>query len=87
MKLCTDCREVKPLDHFHKDKNKADGHGNMCKECVSRYQRERYSLTKHFRRKRYHKGIGSMTSKEESEMKINTIRYRFKLWQEHGEFR
>jgi len=89
MKLCTDCREVKPLDHFHKDRNKKDGRVCMCKPCTSIYQKWIYERDKHddTKQKYYRKGIGKVTAKEDRETKINLIRYRFKLWQEHGEFR
>lgn len=35
MKRCSACREVRPLDDFHKDKNAKDGRYNYCKQCVS----------------------------------------------------
>ena len=33
-KACTKCGEVKPLDGFHRDKNKKDGRKYECKECM-----------------------------------------------------
>ena len=34
MKTCTKCGESKPIDHFHRNKNKKDGHTYKCKECA-----------------------------------------------------
>lgn len=33
-KRCTRCREIKPLDDFHRDKGKKDGRSSYCKECA-----------------------------------------------------
>ena len=36
-KKCTKCGEVKPLDAFHRDKARKDGHGYWCKACIAAY--------------------------------------------------
>lgn len=33
MKTCTECKEVKPLTEFHKNRSKPDGHVGKCKTC------------------------------------------------------
>ena len=37
MKTCTHCNVSKQLEFFHKDKSRADGLRNRCKECVVAY--------------------------------------------------
>ena len=32
-KKCSKCEGVKPLDEFHRDKNRKDGRHPHCKEC------------------------------------------------------
>ncbi len=34
-KACTKCRAVKPLESFHKNRDKPDGRRSQCKECLS----------------------------------------------------
>lgn len=36
-KSCATCRVTKPLDSFHRDKNRKDGHRFKCKACVRAY--------------------------------------------------
>ena len=35
MKICTDCKQIKPLDSFHKLSTRKDGHRSICKQCRS----------------------------------------------------
>ena len=35
LKRCTRCKEIKPLEDFHRDKNRADGRGHRCRACDS----------------------------------------------------
>lgn len=45
-KRCTGCAIVKPLEEFHRDRNKPDGRRPRCKECISehvRADRKRYT--------------------------------------------
>jgi 5-methylcytosine-specific restriction endonuclease McrA len=37
MKICTQCRQQKPLDDFHKDKKMSDGRSSWCKLCKKAY--------------------------------------------------
>lgn len=37
MKVCSKCRESKPLDEFHKDKTTRNGVSSRCKECRKAY--------------------------------------------------
>lgn len=34
MKRCYSCQETKPLDEFHRNSGKADGHTSVCKPCA-----------------------------------------------------
>ena len=38
MKICSKCKESKPLDGFNKDKNRNDGLFPQCKRCVRAYK-------------------------------------------------
>lgn len=47
MKICTKCREKKPLDTFSKrSRNKTDGRQSICKECHKVVCRARYQAKK-----------------------------------------
>ena len=41
-KICRRCGVDKALSEYYKDKTHADGHKNICKECIAVYDRERY---------------------------------------------
>jgi len=41
-KVCTTCKQEKPVSDFHRNNNKKDGRSSQCKECVADYQRNRY---------------------------------------------
>ena len=40
MKICSRGRKELPLDMFHKDATKKDGHGTTCKDCRREYNRQ-----------------------------------------------
>ena len=40
-KVCSKCKQIKPLAEFHKTKRRSDGHCTICRKCVSRAGRER----------------------------------------------
>lgn len=42
-KVCSQCRVTKPLDAFHRRSASSDGHRDCCKECVCRYNADRYA--------------------------------------------
>ena len=42
MKECRECRVTKPLSEFNRDARTPDGRQQRCRECFSRYNRERY---------------------------------------------
>lgn len=46
MKQCRQCGVVKGLVDFARDKSKADGHVNQCKECRNAYSKVRYETKK-----------------------------------------
>lgn len=45
-KMCTKCREVKPLDDYYRKASSSDGHQSFCKKCHGeynhKYQNRRY---------------------------------------------
>jgi len=42
MKQCSECHETKPLSEFNRRADNVDGHQDRCRECFSRYNRNRY---------------------------------------------
>ncbi len=46
MKKCAGCGRELALTEFNKDRSKKDGHQDRCRECFSRYNRERYLRNK-----------------------------------------
>lgn len=41
-KMCHKCKKPKKIMHFHRDKHSEDGFRNVCMECVSKRNSERY---------------------------------------------
>lgn len=54
---CThpDCKKVKPLEEFHRNKSKPYGRQTWCKECQKRDQRKRYRYDEGFRERQLEK--------------------------------
>lgn len=46
-KVCTRCKEEKPLDNFGKQSKNKDGLMYICKSCVSEYHKARYADPKY----------------------------------------
>ena len=46
MKICSKCREEKPVSAFHKSKGRCDGLDMQCKECKRQYQDKNKDLIK-----------------------------------------
>ena len=44
MKRCSNCREIKPLDDFHRSAASKDGHISKCKPCQVAYGRKRRNV-------------------------------------------
>lgn len=40
MKMCSKCKQYKPIEYFGKDKRSSDGLRSQCKECEKEYQRK-----------------------------------------------
>jgi len=38
-KICSHCRQSKPLGDYHNNRNEPDGHATRCKECVNNRSR------------------------------------------------
>lgn len=51
-KVCSKCREEKPVEAFHRAKATSDGRHTYCADCKNRQGRELYSITPE-RRKDY----------------------------------
>jgi 5-methylcytosine-specific restriction endonuclease McrA len=39
MKQCSRCKKLKPLEEFHKNKSREDGHQCYCKECMNEFSK------------------------------------------------
>lgn len=44
-KICNTCSEDLPLESFHKNNARKDGHQNICKNCCLEYNRKRLNQT------------------------------------------
>lgn len=68
-KECKKCKGLKPLTDFYKHKQMADGHLNVCKECVKqqvrKHRRENDSVREYDRR-RYHENTDRRKKTSES---------------------
>lgn len=51
-KRCSKCQTEKPIDEFHRDKNRADGLACWCKDCVKRYSSSLRGKQTHMRAKK-----------------------------------
>ena len=70
VKLCVKCSEVKPLENFHRNSCRRDGHSNECKPCAAQRGRQRY-------RRNRQDPEWVMRVREQS-------RLRVKLWRAHN---
>lgn len=46
MKICSRCKESKPLEEFPKNKRRKDGHNTYCKPCHKAYVEEHYQANR-----------------------------------------
>ena len=59
MKTCAKCGETKPLDDFHRNRSRADGRKEWCRECEAEYRRGYYEKNRDKERersRRYYEG-------------------------------
>jgi len=52
-KVCTACKETKPLSEFYADKRQRDGHYSSCKACVRAARQEARGAKGSLARERY----------------------------------
>lgn len=76
-KICTCCKQEKPLSEFTKDKRSKDGYFRECRECKNRKMRERYERIKNDPEYQRKKKLASMKYKEEhrEEIRIKAMEY------------
>lgn len=76
-KICTCCKQEKPLSEFTKDKRSKDGYFRECRECKNRKMRERYEKIKNDPEYQRKKKLASMKYKEEhrEEIRIKAMEY------------
>lgn len=56
-KVCITCRETKPVDDFHRQRNAPDGRAYSCKACANTYSKDHYAGNPEYyaeRRQRYY---------------------------------
>jgi hypothetical protein len=42
IKKCSDCKEIKAVTEFNKNKAKKDGYGSKCRDCMKIYRKAHY---------------------------------------------
>ena len=47
IKLCNNCKILKPINEFYIDKDKSDGHTTNCRECKIKYWNKYYKKHKY----------------------------------------
>lgn len=72
MKHCWDCKRDLDLSSFFKDKNRKDGHGHRCKDCVKQYIKSRQSHYNKLARDRYRSNL-EVSRKKAKEYYYNNI--------------
>ena len=77
MKMCSCCKQEKPITEFTKDKRSKDGHFRECRECKNRKMRERYERIKDDPEYQRKKHLASKKYKEEhrEEIRIKAMEY------------
>lgn len=84
-KVCSKCGESKPLDAFHKQKSKKDGHRSHCKECRrARYQGRRQEVLQ--ARKEHHARPGYKAQKREYDRQHHA-KHRDRILAQRKEYR
>ena len=53
MKICSTCKQLKPLTDFGKDRRSKDGFRSQCKQCEKKYERNRDPEKKRENSKKY----------------------------------
>lgn len=71
MKRCTKCGIEKPIDEFHKDKNRKDGHYPQCKPCACEAKMESY-----YRSDAHRQAVANQKYYEEHKEEFKKARYR-----------
>lgn len=76
-KICSCCKQEKPLSEFTKDKRSKDGHFRECKECKNRKMRERYERIKEDPEYQRKKKLDSKKYRDShrEELKIKAMEY------------
>lgn len=62
-KYCPKCSTTKPIDQFHKNASRSDGHAGYCSSCVRNYDASVYGPEK-LARMRVSKRSGKLRAKE-----------------------
>lgn len=70
MKICSKCKEQKPLDDFHKQRKSPDGHAWYCKACKCEQAKEWRKTPS---------GINSQKRTNKSNARYNQIKSRYGL--------
>lgn len=90
MKACKTCEKLLPLESFHKDKRRVDGHNNECKQCsidrVIRNRKKRVEADPSYYEKEKEKAKLRMRKKrEDPEYRRWDIQRKREFYQKHKE--
>lgn len=67
-KLCSTCKEYKPISEYNKKKDRSDGLSNECFKCISLRNKRRHDPTFVF--------PDDIETREEIEQYLNEVRYK-----------
>lgn len=79
MKICSKCKEKKPLVEFYKNKTKKDGHANRCigckKKIQKKYRQDNIDKVRAYERKYYQNNLDKMHASMKKYRKNNPEKY------------
>ena len=68
-KICSKCKEEKPVGDFYSDKSRKDGRKCYCKKCVTEYARKWYNANPEKARERFQKRYAANPEKVREQLR------------------